>query len=128
MLLIVIVYHSFSFVVSLTATRSYSLSFTVSLVFLFINYHHLLSFSKFIQNYYMLRILTGKKHRQIKFQRIRKVQIWAFDSLVHQINSLEEVFKLKQNFQKNKVVTGKTPLFVIGPFCSRHSICLNIGF
>ena len=29
---------------------------------------------------------------------------------------------------KNKVVTGKTPLFVIGPFCSRHSICLNIGF
>ena len=26
------------------------------------------------------------------------------------------------------VVTGKTPLFVIGPFCSGHFICLNIGF
>ena len=34
----------------------------------------------------------------------------------------------KQNFQKNKVVTGKTPFFVIGPFCTHHSICLNIGF
>ena len=38
------------------------------------------------------------------------------------------VLKLKQNFQKNKVVTGKTPFFVIGSFCSHHSICLNIGF
>ena len=24
---------------------------------------------------------------------------------------------LKQNFQKNKVVTSKTPFYVIGPFC-----------
>ena len=40
----------------------------------------------------------------------------------------KEVLKLKQNFQKNKVVTGKTPFSVIGPFCSYHSICLNIGF
>ena len=36
--------------------------------------------------------------------------------------------KTKTNFPKNKVVTGKTPLFVTGQFCSRHSICLNIGF
>ena len=28
----------------------------------------------------------------------------------------------------NKVVIGKTPFFVIGPFCTYHSICLNIGF
>ena len=42
--------------------------------------------------------------------------------------SLYEVLKLKQNFQKNKVVTGKTPCFVIGPFCTAHSVCLNIGF
>ena len=64
-----------------------------------------------------LRTLTGKKHRQIKPQRLKKVQILAFGSLVHQI--------LKQ---KNRVVTDKTPFFVIGPFCSHHSICLNIGF
>ena len=38
------------------------------------------------------------------------------------------IFKLKQNFQKNKVVTGKTPFFVIGPFCTHRSIYLNIGF
>ena len=31
-------------------------------------------------------------------------------------------------FSKNKAISGKTPLFVIGLFCSLHSICLNIGF
>ena len=42
--------------------------------------------------------------------------MWTFGSLVHQIISFEEVLKLKQIFQKNKAVTGKTPLFVIGQF------------
>ena len=74
-----------------------------------------------------LAILTGKNHPKIKLQRLRKIRIWTFGSLVHQINSLE-VLKLEQIFQKNKVVAGRTPLFVIGPFCSRHSSCLNIGF
>ena len=31
-------------------------------------------------------------------------------------------------FQETKVVSGKTPSFVIDPFCTFHSICLNIGF
>ena len=35
-----------------------------------------------------LRIVTGKKHRQMKLQRLQKVQIWAFGLLVQQINSL----------------------------------------
>ena len=35
-----------------------------------------------------LTILTRKKHRQIKLQRLQKVRILAFGSLVHQINSL----------------------------------------
>ena len=30
--------------------------------------------------------------------------------------------------QKNKVVTGKIPFFVICPFCIHHSICLSNGF
>ena len=30
-------------------------------------------------------------------------------------------------FSKNKVVTGKTPFFVISPFCTNYPICLNIG-
>ena len=34
----------------------------------------------------------------------------------------------QQNFQKYKVVTVETPFIVIGPFCTPHSICLNIGF
>ena len=32
------------------------------------------------------------------------------------------------NFQKNMADTGKTTFFVIGPFCTPHSICLNIDF
>ena len=63
-----------------------------------------------------LRILTEKKHRQIKLQRLQKVRIWTFGQLVHQIKSLKEVLKLKQNLHKNKVITGKTPFFVVGPF------------
>ena len=35
----------------------------------------------------IFRILIGKKHPKIKLQRLRKIRIWAFGSLVHQINS-----------------------------------------
>ena len=48
--------------------------------------------------------------------------------MANQINSFKEVFQLKQKFKKNKVVTGKTSFFVIGPLCTHDSICLNIGF
>ena len=41
-----------------------------------------------------------EKDHQIKLQRLQKVGKLAFGSLVHQINCLEEVLKLKQNFQK----------------------------
>ena len=41
---------------------------------------------------------------------------------------LWEVLIHKLNLQQNKVVSGKSPFFLIGPFCTRHSICLNIGF
>ena len=34
-----------------------------------------------------LRILTGKKQPKIKLQRLQKIRIWTFGSLVHQINS-----------------------------------------
>ena len=58
----------------------------------------------------------------------KRIRIWTFGWSVHQINSLYEVLKLKQNFWKNKVVTDKTPFFVIGLFWTFHSNCLNIGF
>ena len=29
---------------------------------------------------------------------------------------------MKENFQKNKLVTGKTPFFVRGSFCIHHSV------
>ena len=72
-----------------------------------------------------------EKAPSIKLQRLQKVEIRIFGSLVHQINSLEgykEVLKWKQSVQKNKVVTGKILFVVIGPFCINHSICFNIGF
>ena len=72
-----------------------------------------------------------EKAPSYKTTTLTKVRIWAFGLLVHQINSLQEILKLKQNYLVNtvkKVVTGKTPFFVVGPFCTHHSICLNIGF
>ena len=33
----------------------------------------------------------------------------------------------KAKFSKNKVVTDKTPFFVIGPYCTPYSMCVNIG-
>ena len=77
---------------------------------------------------HQLSILTGKKHHKIELQRLQKIRIWTFGLLVHQNCSFQEVLKLEQIFRKNKLVTGKTPLFVIDPFCSHHSICLDIGF
>ena len=35
---------------------------------------------------------------------------------------------MKQNFQKNKVVTGQTPLFVTGSFCTTHCVILTLNF
>ena len=32
------------------------------------------------------------------------------------------------NFSKKKAVSGRIPFFVIGPFFTSHSICLNIEF
>ena len=33
--------------------------------------------------------------------------------MAHEINNLQQVLLMKSNFKKNKVVTGKTPFFVI---------------
>ena len=64
-----------------------------------------LSFQK--KEFSLLRKLTGKKHRQTKRQRLQKVRIWAFGSLLYQINSLYEVLKLKQNLQETKQLLAK---------------------
>ena len=51
--------------------------------------------------------------------------IWA-TGILNQL--FKEILKLKLNFQKNEVVGGKRPFFVMGPFRTPHSICLNILF
>ena len=75
-----------------------------------------------------LKILTGKKHLQIKLQRLQKVWIWAFGSLLHQIKSLYKALKLKQSFRKNKVVTGKTSFFEMVHFVLTSLFVLTLAF
>ena len=43
-----------------------------------------------------------KKHPKIRLQHLRKIRILTFGSLVHRINSFQEVLKLEQIFQKIK--------------------------
>ena len=46
-----------------------------------------------IDEYFFLmspsKILTVKNHPKMKLQRLRKIRIWAFGSLLHQINSFK---------------------------------------
>ena len=63
-----------------------------------------------------------------KLKRLWKEKGMNMDIWV--IGKLNQIFsrdKLRLNFEK-KVVRDKTALFVIGPFCTLRSICLNIGF
>ena len=74
-----------------------------------------------------LRKLTWKKYSQIKLPRLRKV--WYEHLSSWYINfSLYKRFLYWNKIFKNKVVTGKTWSFVIHPFCTPHSICLNLSF
>ena len=56
--------------------------------------------------------------------KIMNMEIWVVGV---QMNSLWEVPKLKQNFHRNKIVTCKTPFFVIGLFCTHHSNVLKLA-
>ena len=67
--------------------------------------------------------ITLSKGMSMDIWRFQKVWVWTFAWPVDQISFLYEVLKLKQSFQKNKVVAGKTP-FLITP----QSICPNIGY
>ena len=72
--------------------------------------------------------LTRKKHRQIKLQLLLK---YEYGQLIRRYSKSTLVIRGSWNrtkFPKNKIVTGKTPFFVICPFCTHHSICLIIGF
>ena len=53
------------------------------------------------------------------------MDIWVIGTLN---NLFIRGFHTQIKYSKNKVVRDKTPLFVIGPFCIRNSICINIGF
>ena len=53
------------------------------------------------------------------------MNIWA----VAPLNKLFlKGFYTQFQFSKTRVVSGKFPLFMIGPFCTPHTICLNIVF
>ena len=67
------------------------------------------NYSREIVYPYVVKDTHREKAPSNETQHFQKIRIWTFAWLVYQINSLYEVLKLKQNFQKNKVVTGKTP-------------------
>ena len=52
--------------------------------------------------------------------------IWAI-GILNQL-FIRDSYTQRLNFQKNESVSGKSPFFMIGSFCTPHSICLNIGF
>ena len=84
-----------------------------------------------------MRFLIGSKcfkdtHRENtpsnKTEALRKsmnVYIWAIGTL-NQLFIRGSCTQIK--FSKNEVVYGKSTFFVIGPFFTPYSICLNIGF
>ena len=60
-----------------------------------------------------------------KLTKSMNMGIWVFSTS----NQLFTTGSYRETeFSKNKLVTGKTPFLVIGPFCTRYSICLNSGF
>ena len=63
-------------------------------------------------------------NKTLALTKSRNMDIWIVD---RSNRPVVRGFKLKQNLQKNKIVNGKTPFFVIGPFYTNHFICFNIG-
>ena len=65
-----------------------------------------------------------KVHSQIKlvFMKSMNMYIWGRSAICKKFLYSNKVLK------KNKVVSGKTPFVVIGPFYAHHSIGPNIGF
>ena len=75
----------------------------------------------------LLKILTGKKHRQIK--RLQKVGIHGYLRRRYIKSTLYKRFlNWNKIFKKNKAFTDKTPFFVIGSFRTHHSVCLSTSF
>ena len=72
------------------------------------------------------RILTGEKHRQINSSAYKKYQVGHLCCWYIKLILYKWLLKWIKIFEKNEAATGKTPFFAIGPFCTHHSICLNI--
>ena len=72
------------------------------------------------QSYYFLRILTEKKPPSnktsalTKYMNMMNMDIWVVG--ISKQLFIQEVLKLNEVFQKNKVVTGKSLFFVTGEF------------
>ena len=74
-------------------------------------------------------ILTGKKAPSNKtpdHTKSMNMVIWV----VGESNQLFISGSLAETkfLTKKNLFTGKTPFLLIGPFCTHHRICLNIGF
>ena len=79
-------------------------------------------YNKFVKDTHSENVSSNKTEALTKSMNMN---IWTFATL-NQL--LQEVLKLKLNLPKNEAVSGKNPIFMIDPFCTRHSICLKIGY
>ena len=81
-----------------------------------------------VVNYYSIKDTHMENAPQNKTQTIKK----NINMDIQVVCTLGKLFirssYTKVKFSKNQVVSGITPFFVIGPFCTSHSICLTIGF
>ena len=69
----------------------------------------------------VLRMLTGTRRAQIN-------ALNAFEKYEYgYLSGWDIKSTLYKGFFK-KIVTGKTPFYVMGSFCTSHAICLNNGF
>ena len=66
-------------------------------------------------------MLKGKTHPKINSSAHETYEYGYLDNWYAK-SDIDEVFIFELNFQKNKLVMGKTPLFVISPFCTPCSI------
>ena len=68
---------------------------------------------------------SAPQNKTQKLKQNMNVDIWVVSTL-NQLFIRDSYTEIKCS-KKNKVVIDETPFFVIGPFCTSHSVCPNIG-
>ena len=81
--------------------------------------------------YYLIKIslqcILKVTHRENTPSNKTKAFTKSMNKRIWEIGTLNQLL-IRSCYVEIKVVSGKSAFFVIGLFCTRHSICLNLGF